>query len=65
VITSLHRDFLTSSWGFYVPTRWDWATYFGTIGLFFALMFLFLRVMPMISIAEMRMLLPEAEVKAE
>ena len=29
VVTSLHRDFLPSSWGMYYPTRWDWATYFG------------------------------------
>jgi Ni/Fe-hydrogenase subunit HybB-like protein len=63
VVTSLHRDFLPSSWGMYWPTRWDWATYFGTIGLFVALLFLFLRVLPMISIFEMRTLLPEAEVK--
>lgn len=54
VITSLHRDFLPSSWGMYYPTIWDWATYFGTIGLFLALMFLFIRVLPMISIFETR-----------
>jgi Ni/Fe-hydrogenase subunit HybB-like protein len=63
VVTSLHRDFLPSSWGMYWPTRWDWFTFFGTIGLFVALLFLFLRVLPMISIFEMRTLLPEAEVK--
>jgi molybdopterin-containing oxidoreductase family membrane subunit len=40
-------------------------TYIGTIGFFLACMFLFLRVLPMISIFEMRTLLPEAEVKAE
>jgi molybdopterin-containing oxidoreductase family membrane subunit len=60
VITSLHRDFLPSSWGMYAPTIWDWATFFGTIGLFFALLFLFIRFLPMISIFEMRSLLPEA-----
>ena len=38
-------------------------TYFGTIGMFLMLMFLFLRVLPAISIFEMRTLLPEAEVK--
>ncbi len=53
VVTSLHRDFLPSSWGMYTPTRWDWATYVGTIGLFLALLFLFIRVLPMISIFEM------------
>src|SRR5438309_11788247 len=65
VITSLHRDFLPSSWGMYHPTVWDWATFTGTIGLFLTLLFLFLRLLPMISIFEMRTLLPEAKVKAE
>ncbi|MGC1227800.1 MAG: NrfD/PsrC family molybdoenzyme membrane anchor subunit [Candidatus Sulfotelmatobacter sp.] len=65
VVVSLHRDFLTSSWGMYYPTRWDWMTFIGTIGLFLAAMFLFLRLLPAISIFEMRTLLPSAEVKAE
>src|SRR4030088_961011 len=65
VVVSLHRDFLTSSWGMYYPTRWDWMTYIGTIGLFLSAMFLFVRLLPAISIFEMRTLLPEAEVKAE
>jgi molybdopterin-containing oxidoreductase family membrane subunit len=63
VVLSLHRDYLTSSWGMYYPTRWDWMTYVGTIGMFLAAMFLFVRILPMISIFEMRTLLPEAEVK--
>src|SRR5690349_751003 len=63
VVVSLHRDFLNSSWGMYYPTRWDWMTYIGTIGLFLSAMFLFVRLLPMISIFEMRTLLPEAEVK--
>jgi Ni/Fe-hydrogenase subunit HybB-like protein len=63
VITSLHRDFLPSSWGMYFPTKYDWATYIGTIGFFAALFFLFIRFLPMISIFEMRTLVPEAEVK--
>ena len=54
VVTSLHRDFLPSSWGMYYPTRWDWATFIGTIGLFFTLFLLFIRYLPMISIFEMR-----------
>jgi molybdopterin-containing oxidoreductase family membrane subunit len=65
VVTSLHRDFLPSSWGMYYPTVWDWATYLGTIGLFLCLLFLFLRFLPMISIFEMRTLLPEAQVEGE
>ena len=59
VVTSLHRDFLPSAWGMYYPTIWDWATFVGTIGLFVALLFLFLRFLPMISIFEMRELVAE------
>jgi Ni/Fe-hydrogenase subunit HybB-like protein len=65
VVQSLSRDFLPSSWGNYWPTVWDWATFIGTLGLFAALFFLFVRVLPVISIYEMRELLPEAEVKAD
>jgi hypothetical protein len=54
VVTSLHRDFLPSSWGKYVPTTWDWATYAGTIGFFMFLIFLFVRSLPSISIFEVR-----------
>jgi molybdopterin-containing oxidoreductase family membrane subunit len=60
IVTSLHRDFLPSSWQMYYPTVWDFMTLFGTIGLFLTLMFVFVRVLPMISIFEMRTLLPEA-----
>ncbi len=63
VVTSLHRDYLPSSWGMYSPTVWDWSMFLGTIGLFFALMFLFVRFLPMISIAEMQTLLPESQVQ--
>jgi Ni/Fe-hydrogenase subunit HybB-like protein len=65
VITSLHRDFLPSSWGNYLPTVWDWATFVGTIGLFLTLLFLFIRFRPMISISEMSGMLAETEVKEE
>jgi molybdopterin-containing oxidoreductase family membrane subunit len=54
VITSLHRDFLPSSWGMYYPTFWDWSTYLGSIGLFLTLIYLFVRLLPMISMAELR-----------
>ena len=62
---SLSRDFLPSSWGMYHGTRWDWAMYGGSIGLFLFLLFLFVRFLPMISIFEMRTLLPEAHAHAE
>jgi molybdopterin-containing oxidoreductase family membrane subunit len=57
VITSLHRDFLPSSWGLYAGTIWDWTLYIGTIGFFLAMLFLFLRVLPMINVFEMRELI--------
>jgi molybdopterin-containing oxidoreductase family membrane subunit len=63
VVTSLHRDFLPSAWGMYRGTVWDWGTFLGTIGLFLTLLFLFVRFLPMISIAEVRTLLPEARVE--
>ena len=59
VVTSLHRDFLPSSWGMYWPTRWDIFTYIGTLGLFFTLFFLFVRYLPLIAISEMRGLVKE------
>ena len=55
---SLSRDFLPSSWGVYHGTQWDWAMFLGSIGLFIFLLFLFVRVLPMISIFEMRTLIP-------
>jgi hypothetical protein len=61
VVTSLHRDFLPSSWEMYYPTIWDYTTFFGTIGLFLTLMFLFVRVLPLISVFEMRTLVPGAQ----
>ncbi len=62
VVVSLTRDFQNSSWGMYYPTKWDWMTYLGTIGLFLTAMWLFVRILPMISIFELRTLLPEAQV---
>jgi Ni/Fe-hydrogenase subunit HybB-like protein len=65
VVTSLHRDFLPSSWGMYSPTAWDWATFVGTLGLFLTLFFLFIRFLPAISIFEMRTILPGAAIEEE
>lgn len=56
VVMSLERDFLPSSWDLYEPTFWDISLYVGTFGLFFGLMFLFIRFLPMINIFEMQML---------
>jgi len=63
IVTSLHRDFLPSSWDMYAPTRWDFGMFTGTIGLFLSLFFLFVRLLPAISIFEVRTLVPEARLK--
>jgi Ni/Fe-hydrogenase subunit HybB-like protein len=66
IVTALHRDFLPSSWGMYAPTRWDWMTLFGSLGLFLTLFYLFIRFLPLISIYEMRELVTEtAEAKRQ
>jgi molybdopterin-containing oxidoreductase family membrane subunit len=54
VVTSLHADFLPSSWGSYHATKWDVLTYIGTLGFFTFMIFLFMRFLPMISIFELR-----------
>jgi molybdopterin-containing oxidoreductase family membrane subunit len=59
IVTSLHRDFLPSSWGMYYPTFWDWAILIGSLGTFGWLFLLFLRFLPAISIAEMRKLVEQ------
>ena len=65
IVTSLAQDFVPSSWSLFHATRWDWATYWGTIGFFLVLFFLFIRALPMISIFEVRTLLPQAKVREE
>ena len=59
VVISLTRDFVPSAWGRYSATFWDYAVLVGTLGLFVGLLFLFVRVLPAISIAEMRELVAE------
>ena len=65
IVVSLSRDFLPSSWGMYHGTVFDWSMFVGSIGLFIALLFLFLRFLPMISIFEMRTILPGAKMEEE
>ena len=54
VVSSLNRDFMPSAWRLYVPTGWDWLFLIGSISAFAWLFLLFVRVLPAISIAEMR-----------
>jgi len=65
VVTSLTRDYLPSAWGMYSGTVWDWATWLGTVDLFVWLVFLFVRFVPMISIFEMRTIVPDATAKGQ
>jgi Ni/Fe-hydrogenase subunit HybB-like protein len=65
IVSSLAQDFVPSSWSLFHATRWDWFTFVGTIGLFLFLFFLFIRLLPMISIFEVRTLLPQAKVEKE
>jgi Ni/Fe-hydrogenase subunit HybB-like protein len=62
IVTSLHRDFLPANWAMYKPTMFDFTMFFGTVGFFFSLIYLFIRFVPVISIFEMRTLLPESRV---
>jgi molybdopterin-containing oxidoreductase family membrane subunit len=59
-VTSLHRDYLPSSWDYYSPTMWDALLFVGSFGLFFTLFLLFLRFVPMVAIAEVKGVLPQA-----
>ena len=62
IVTSLHRDFLPSSWGNFSPTIVDICIYAGSLGLFFTLFLLFIRWIPMIAMAEVKGVLPDAQV---
>ncbi len=53
-VTSLHRDFLPSNWGMWIPTFYDFAALFGSFGLFFTLFLIYIRLLPAISIAEVK-----------
>ncbi|RUL89577.1 NrfD/PsrC family molybdoenzyme membrane anchor subunit [Tautonia sociabilis] len=59
IVVSLSRDFVPAAWEHYTATFWDWSLYLGTIGVFLSLMFLFIRILPAISITEMKELVHE------
>jgi molybdopterin-containing oxidoreductase family membrane subunit len=54
IATSLHRDYLPSSWGYFTPTYVDVLTYVGTLGLFMTLFLLFIRFLPVIAVSEVK-----------
>jgi molybdopterin-containing oxidoreductase family membrane subunit len=61
IVSSLHQDFLPSSWHIYKPTWVDFGILFGSFGLFFTLVLLFARVLPVIATTEMKMVLPGSQ----
>ncbi len=61
IVTSLHRDFLPSSWGMFYPTMWDFGLLIGSFGLFFTMFLLFIRFLPVIAAAEVKSVLPAAD----
>jgi molybdopterin-containing oxidoreductase family membrane subunit len=61
IVTSLHRDFLPSSWGMFYPTIWDIMLLIGSFGLFFTMFCLFVRFLPVIAAAEVKSVLPAAD----
>jgi|HigsolmetaAR202D_1030399.scaffolds.fasta_scaffold15964_3 Ni/Fe-hydrogenase subunit HybB-like protein len=63
IVTSLHRSFIPAEWEMFYPTFWDFSTYIGSIGLFLMLLFLFIRLLPVISIFEMRELIDQTNGK--
>ena len=64
IATSLTRDFLPSSWGYYIPTTIDYLTLGGSFGLFFTLFLLFCRYLPMVAMAEVKAFHPAAHAGA-
>ncbi len=61
VVTSLHRDYLPSSWSYFRPSLFDISTFIGTFGLFFTMLLLFVRYLPMVAIGEVKSILPAAD----
>jgi molybdopterin-containing oxidoreductase family membrane subunit len=61
IVTSLHRDYLPSAWGYFTPTIWDVSCLIGSFGLFFTLFCLFVRFLPMVATSEVKTVLPQAD----
>ncbi|MFO0556177.1 MAG: NrfD/PsrC family molybdoenzyme membrane anchor subunit [Polyangiaceae bacterium] len=61
IVTSLHRDYLPSSWTYFTPSIWDILLFFGTFGLFLTMFLLFCKFLPVIATAEIKAVLPQAD----
>jgi len=64
IVTSLTRDFLPTSWGYFTPTVVDIFTFFGTFGVFSVLFLLFVRFLPLMPMAEIKAVTPQADAHA-
>ncbi len=62
IVSSLHRDYLPSAWGYFTPSWVDILTFAGSFGLFFTLFLLFVRYLPMVAMAEIKTVMPQAKV---
>jgi molybdopterin-containing oxidoreductase family membrane subunit len=65
IVTSLHRDYLPSSWVMFYPTKVDVGLFIGSIGLFFTLFLLFIRFLPSVAMAEVKLLLKHSSEEAK
>ena len=63
IVTSLHRDYLPSSWTYFTPTIWDIMCYVFTFGLFFTLFFMFAKFFPVVNMAEVKSVLKDSDSK--
>jgi molybdopterin-containing oxidoreductase family membrane subunit len=61
IVTSLHRDYIPSSWTYFFPTIWDMSLFLGTFGLFCTMFLLFCRALPVIALSEVKAILPAAD----
>jgi molybdopterin-containing oxidoreductase family membrane subunit len=65
IVISLHRDYLPSSWAMFYPTWVDVSIFIGSIGLFFTMFLLFIRVLPSIAMAEVKLILKSSSEQAK
>jgi molybdopterin-containing oxidoreductase family membrane subunit len=65
IVTSLHRDFIPSSWAMFYPTWVDVSVFIGSIGVFFTMFLLFIRVLPSVAMAEVKLLLKSSSEQAK
>jgi molybdopterin-containing oxidoreductase family membrane subunit len=65
IVTSLHRDYIPSSWAMFYPTWVDVSIFIGSIGLFFTMFLLFVRVLPSVAMAEVKLILKSSSEQAK